>query len=84
MSTPVTCTLPLTDLLKVKPELWEYVARCLTDHGLWNKKFSLDEALDMKTRLSRKSVRTAVPVNQMEEGENNGSNTTLPVLINTR
>lgn len=63
MSTPVTCTLPLTDLLKIKPELWEYVAKCLTEHGLWNKKFSLEEALDTKTRLSRKSVRTAVPVN---------------------
>ena len=82
MSTPVTCTLPLTDLLKIKPELWEYVAKCLTDHGLWNKKFSLEEALDTKTRLSRKSVRTAVPVNQVEEGENDGSNTTLHVLIN--
>ena len=44
MSTPATCTLPLTDLLKIKPELWEYVAKCLTDHGLWNKKFSLEEA----------------------------------------
>ena len=49
MSTPVTCTLPLMELLKIKPELWEYVAKCLTNHGLWNKKFLLEEALDTKT-----------------------------------
>ena len=31
MSTPVTCTLPLTDLLKIRPDLWESVAKCLMD-----------------------------------------------------
>lgn len=82
MSTIVTCTLPLTNLLKIKPKLWEYVAKCLTDHGLWDKKFSLKEALDTKTQLSRKSVKTTIPVNQLEEGKNDESNTTLSVLIN--
>ena len=28
MSAPVTCTLPLMDLLKIRPDLWESVARC--------------------------------------------------------
>ena len=35
MSTPVTCTLPLTDLLKIRPNMWESVAKCLMDQGLW-------------------------------------------------
>ena len=30
MSTLVTCTLPLMDLLKVRSDLWDGVARCLT------------------------------------------------------
>ena len=49
---------------------------------MWNKKFSLEDAIDTKTRLSRKSVKIAVPVNQVEESENDESKTTLPVLIN--
>ena len=35
LSAPVTCTLPLSELLKIKPDLWMNVAACLTKQGVW-------------------------------------------------
>ena len=34
LATPIKCTLPLADVLRVKPELWEGVAKCLKKMGL--------------------------------------------------
>ena len=39
----------------------------------------MEEALDTHTKLSRRSVKTVMPINQVEE--TNESNTTLPILI---
>ena len=33
LATPIRCTLPLADVLRVKPELWEGVAKCLRKNG---------------------------------------------------
>ena len=53
MSAPITCTLPLTDVLKVKPDLWENVAKRLQDMGLWNDKLTMDKVLKTKIVVSR-------------------------------
>lgn len=34
---PVTCTLPLIDLLKLRPKLWNDLCGCLNEKGLWAK-----------------------------------------------
>ena len=80
MSAPITCTLPLTDGLKIRPDLWESVAKCLTDRGFWNKKMTLEQAQKPKTLASRTKIQ--VPINKLgDKAENNEGNTTLPVLI---
>ena len=82
MSAPITCTLPLTDLLKVRPDLWESVAKCLTERGFWNKKISVDEILLPKTLESSHSTKVKIPVNKLgEKAEDEEGNTTLPVMI---
>ena len=83
MSALVTCTLPLTDLMKVRPDLWESVARCLTEQGLWNKKLPMEEILTPAAVESIPSTKIKVPVNRTRgKGEDNKGNTTLPVMIN--
>ena len=37
LSAPVTCTLPLVDLLKLWPELWNDLAGFLADQGVFSK-----------------------------------------------
>ena len=59
MSTPVMCTLPLMDLLKVRPDFWESVAKCLTKQGFWNRKIHMEEIL---TPESSPSTKIKVPV----------------------
>ena len=61
MSTLVTYTLPLKDLLKIRLYLWESVAKCLMDHGLWNKNHKLEEVLKPKTFVSKPSTKIRVP-----------------------
>ena len=83
MSAPITCTLPLTDVLKVRPELWESVAKRLQDVGLWNKELTLDKVLKTKTVVSRHSIKALVQVNKVgKKIEDDEGNTTLPVTIN--
>ena len=41
LSAPVTCTLPLVDLLKLRPKLWNDLAGFLADQGLLSKPTSL-------------------------------------------
>lgn len=81
MSAPVTCTLPLTDVLKVRPDLWEGVAECLTKGGNWNKRLTIGDTQNPETLVSGTKIQ--VPINKLgSKAENNGGNTTLPVLIN--
>ena len=83
MSAPITCTLPLMDVLKVRPELWESVAKRLQDVGLWNKELTLDKVLKTNTVVSRHSIKAPIQVNKVgEKAEDDEGNTTLPVTIN--
>ena len=83
MSTPVTCTLPLMDLLKVRPDLWERVARCLTEQGFWDKKTQVGEIMKPATIESSPSTKIKVLVNKVGgKAKDDKENTTLPIMIN--
>ena len=70
----------MTDLLKVRPDLWEGVAKCLTERGFWNKKIQVEE---IPTLESSPSTKINVPVNRVGgKAEEDEGNTTLPVKIN--
>ena len=70
----------MTDLLKVRPDLWEGVAKCLTKRGFWNKKIQVEE---IPTLESSPSTKIKVPVNRVGgKAEDDEGNTTLPVKIN--
>ena len=80
MSALITCTLPLTDLLKVRPDLWEGVAKCLAKQGFQNKKIPVEE---IPTQESSPSTKINVPVNRVGgKTKDDEGNTTLPVKIN--
>ena len=75
--------LPLTDLLKVRSDLWETVARCLTERGFWNKKTHLEDILKPTAVESSPSTKIKVPVNRVGgKAEDDKGNTMLPIMIN--
>lgn len=69
------------DLLKVRPDLWKSVAKCLIKQGFWNKKIHVEE---IPTLESNPSTKIKVPVNNKVGGkaEDDEGNTTLPIKIN--
>ena len=80
MSAPVTCTLPLTDLLKVKPELWDEVALCLTGQESKGKLLGLKDLLKEHSLGDMLKQHTPVPINKVGEySEGDRGNTTLPL-----
>ena len=83
MSAPITCILPLINVLKVRPDLWENVAKRLQDMGLWNDKLTMDKGLKTKIVVSRHSMKAPVQVNKVgDKVEDDEGNTTLPIEIN--
>ena len=77
MSAPIKCTLPLSDILKVKPELWEDVAKYLKSLGV--EMPIMKQNLMEDKKQARKNL-APVPLNKVGdycEGED--SNTTIPV-----
>ena len=73
----------LADVLKVRLELWERVAKRLQDVGLWNKELTLDKVLKTNTDVSRNSIKAPIQVNKVgEKVEDDEGNTTLPITIN--
>ena len=76
MSAPVTCTLPLADLLKVRPDLWENIAG-LSKMGEFCKKHKIEPESIKPAR--KKAVQ--VPINTVAyvpKADDTG-NTTLPL-----
>ena len=76
MSALIKCTLPLSDILKVRPELWEEVAKYLKAIGVDMPMMKLNQEEKRKT----KSKVAPVPLNKVRdycEGED--SNTTILV-----
>ena len=82
MSTPVKVTLPLADVLKVKPDLWKDVLGCLQKMGITIPTHAIDlEALTHQKQGLTKSE--PVPINKVGEYcEGEDGNTTLPVEYN--
>ena len=82
MFTPVKVTLPLADVLKVKPELWKEVLKGLQKMGIQISPFvvSWDAFTEPKEGMQKSEP---VPINKVGdycEGED--GNTTLPVEFN--
>ena len=80
MSIPVTCTLPLTDLLKVKPELWDEVAVFMSGQESIRGSLGLKDLVNK--HLNVHSKPTHVPNNKVGQYEGDDGDTTLPVTIN--
>ena len=81
MSAPIKCTLPLSDILKLKPELWEEVARYLKTIGV---DLPIMKQNHVEKQGSVKKNLAPVPLNKVGdycEGED--SNTTIPVTYDT-
>ncbi len=81
MSAPVTCTIPLADLLKIRPNLWENVAG-LSKVGEFCKKHNI-ETEHVKRKINIDTTNQ-VPLNKvsLQTIENEVGNTTLPVEFN--
>ena len=82
LSTPIRVTLPLADVLRVKPELWEGIARAFKQMGV---KIPSREELNITNEGERRKQVNyePVPINKVGdycEGED--GNTTLPVKFN--
>ena len=83
MSAPVTCTTPLTDLLKIRPNLWEKVigfpkvGEFCTKHNI--------ETSDLQKKPNKRTRKPVpVPINKVSSQltKNDMGNTTLPVEFN--
>ena len=61
MSAPIKCTLPLSDILKVRPELWEEVAKYLKAIGVDMPMMKLNQEEKGKT----KNKVAPVPLNKV-------------------
>ena len=79
MSAPIRCTLPLSDVLKAKPELWEEVAKYLKSIGV---EMPIMEHNQIHTTKSAKANGNTEPVPLNKVGdycEGEDSNTTIPI-----
>ena len=83
MKYPITCTLPLADVLKVRPDLWESVAKRLQAIEMWNDNITMDKVLNTKIIVFRHSMKAPIQVNKVgEKLDYDKGNTTLLVEIN--
>ena len=77
LSTPVTCTITLAELLRIKPEMWANVGECLKKFGIKNPTQRIKEGLD---EIEKPGNTRPVPLNRVGEYcEGEDGNTTLPV-----
>ena len=79
MSAPVTCTLPLADLLKVRSDEWENIAG-LSKMGEFCKKHNIEQ----KSLKPARKRPFKVPINTVAyvPKSNDTGNTTLPLEYN--
>ena len=83
LSAPVTCTLPLVDLLKLRPELWNDLAGFLADQGVFSKPTFLPKVHmhDIASQADKQVM--PVPINKVGQYcEDDQGNATLPMEIN--
>ena len=65
LSAPVTCTLPLVDLLKLRPKLWNHLGGFLADQGLFSKPTFLPKVHmhDIASQADKQVM--SVPINKV-------------------
>ena len=83
MSAPVTCTIPLADLLKIRPNLWEKVIG-LPKVGIFCTKHNIETSYLQKKPNTKKRKPVPMPINKvsLQTKENELGNITLPVEFN--
>ena len=80
MSAPLTCTIPLADLLNIRSNLWEKVIG-LPKVGEFCTKHNIETSDLQKKPNVKKRKPALVPINKvsLQTKENELGNTTLPV-----
>ena len=83
MSAPVTCTIPLADLLKIRPNLWEKVMG-FPKVGEFCTKHKIEPKDLQKKPNNKKRKPVPVPTHKVssQSAKNEMGNTTLPVEFN--
>ena len=77
LSAPIKCTLPLANLLKARPKMWEKVARYLKTIGV---DIPMGKINQLKGQEKQTKVITPIPLNKVGEYcEGEDSNTNIPV-----
>ena len=82
LSTPMRVSLPLVDVLKVRPKLWHKVVKCLSRMGI---EMSLVQEMreTMVVDPIKKLKCKPIPLNKVGDyNEGNKSNITLPIEFN--
>ena len=83
MSAQITCTLPFVEWIKLKPQLWDELGKCLEEQGL----LSIDRIVkpqmqDMGGKSTTKTVTICAPLNKVGEViKKDEGNATLPVEV---
>ena len=79
LSTPVKVSLPLADVLKVRPELWQEVVKCMKKMGIETPVNECFDDADNQEHIKRAGC-APVPLNKVGDYcEGDDGNTTLPV-----
>ena len=65
LAAPIKCTLPLADILKVKPELWKDVGKCLERMGIHVPITKTKQVL--KAMKQKAKVVEPIPVNKVRD-----------------
>ena len=83
LSAPVTCTIPLVDLLKIRPNLWEKVIG-FPKVGEFRTKHNIKTSDLQKKQNAKKRKPKPMPINKvsLKTKENELGNTTLLVKFN--
>ena len=81
LSTPITCMLPLIEILKIQPELWMGVTSCLTGQGVWNENVPFKEVLRNLINTEKQTkLLNQVPVHKVGDYKAKyEGNTSLPI-----
>ncbi|MCO5577322.1 hypothetical protein L7F22_031150 [Adiantum nelumboides] len=81
MSAPVTCTIPLADLLKIRPNLWKNVAE-LSKVGEFCTKHKIEPELLKRKMVGKQQKPMPINAISMEISDNELGNITIPVCFN--
>ena len=77
MSSQITCTLPFVEWIKLKPQLWQEMGKCLEEQGILKPQMH-----DVGGKSTTKAATIRVPLNKVGEViKKDEGNTTLPVEV---